>query len=96
MKPVVFSLSGINVDTSLQVFDINFHVHSAILTIHSAFFRKFLNSADKTNAVGLAFRYNYKTNVDSDGTWGLESATKVSMQLILLQFILLNCAQHGL
>jgi hypothetical protein len=83
IKPVIFALPGIEFDTSLQVFDQTFHVHSNVLKTHSAFFRTFLDSADKSQAYGTKFRYAYKTKVDSDGVWGLEAATKVSMQLFL-------------
>ena len=79
-KPIIFTLPGRVVDTRLQVFDKEFHVHSAILTLYSAFFRKFLDSADKTVATGLQFQYDYKTCLDADGTWGLEASSKVSIR----------------
>jgi hypothetical protein len=47
-SPIVFQSPGIRPDVSLKVFDVEFHVHSILLKLHSAFFRKFLDSPDKT------------------------------------------------
>lgn len=77
--PIVFALPGVKADTNLEVFDQAFHVHSHILRTHSAFFRRFMDSADKTQPAGDTFRYHYKTQVDSDGIWGLEAASKVRL-----------------
>lgn len=46
-SPIVFSQPGLKPDTRLTVFDQEFHVHSIILKLKSAFFRKFLDSPDK-------------------------------------------------
>jgi hypothetical protein len=69
---IIFALPGVKTDTNLGVFDQAFHVHSHTLIMHSAFFRKFLDSVDKTHNAGNIFRYHYKTRVHSDGMWGLE------------------------
>ena len=54
-KPIVFVTPGYQPDVRLVVFDQEFHVHSILLKLHSAYFRKFLDSPDKapkvTNAV---------------------------------------------
>ena len=63
-------------DTRLTVLRQEFHVHSVILKLHSAFFRKFLDSEDKEVAPAFsAFRYDYVSVFDTDGTWGLEPAS---------------------
>jgi len=50
-QPIVFTAPGLGPDVSLKVFDNwEFHVHSVLLKLHSAFFRKFLDSADKNTA----------------------------------------------
>jgi hypothetical protein len=46
-SPVVFQSPGLQPDVRLTVFDKEFHVHSVLLKLHSAFFRKFLDSPDK-------------------------------------------------
>ena len=46
-SPIVFQSPGLKPDVSLKVFKVEFHVHSVLLRLHSAFFRKFLDSADK-------------------------------------------------
>lgn len=86
MEPVIFALPGYDIDTKLQVFDIEFHVHSVILKLHSKFFRTFLDSLDKVPApTSACFRYDYDTVVDQDGkSWGLEVASKVSCKIILV------------
>jgi hypothetical protein len=47
-SPIVFQSPGLKPDVSFNVFDVEFHVHSILLKLHSAFFRKFLDSPDKT------------------------------------------------
>ncbi|KAH6711270.1 hypothetical protein BKA61DRAFT_577729 [Leptodontidium sp. MPI-SDFR-AT-0119] len=53
-RPVVFTTPGYQTDVRLTVFDQDFHVHSVLLKIHSAFFRKFLDSPDKVPQVTVA------------------------------------------
>lgn len=43
-QPIVFQAFGESPDTCLDVFGYKFYVHSRILKLHSAFFRKFINS----------------------------------------------------
>lgn len=77
MQPIIFKFPGLKVDTRLKVFGQEYHVHSHILKLYSAFFRTFLDSPDKTPAPASAlFRYEYVSVVDDDGTWGLEVALK--------------------
>ncbi|KAL3425287.1 hypothetical protein PVAG01_02078 [Phlyctema vagabunda] len=63
-------------DTRFIVFDkYEFHVHSIILKLHSAFFRRFLDSPDKIPAPNsAAFRYDWVSKIDGDGSWGLVAA----------------------
>ncbi|KAH8801165.1 hypothetical protein F5882DRAFT_504648 [Hyaloscypha sp. PMI_1271] len=80
-SPIVFQSLGLKPDVSMKVFDVEFHVHSALLKLHSAFFRKFLDSADKvtsasTNATANADSGNGST---SDTTPPEASATRESM-----------------
>lgn len=79
LQPIVFkSPNAQKPDVRLKVFYQVFHVHSAILTLYSASFRTFLDSADKTAAAPSApFRYDYVSVVDGNGTWGLEAVCKV-------------------
>lgn len=52
-----------------------------ILKLHSNYFRKFLDSADKPNAPATAlFKYNYTTVVDDDGIWAVEPKSTVSFR----------------
>jgi hypothetical protein len=54
-------------------------VHSVLLKMYSAFFRKFLDSPDKeqtTNGVTGAFQYEWVTKVDEDGDWHFVSASE--------------------
>lgn len=68
----VFDWPGMQPDARLQVFGVDFHVHSTMLRIHSAFFRKFLDSIDKQPpAPGALFKYDYITKIEEDGTWVL-------------------------
>jgi hypothetical protein len=76
-QAIVFSTPGMKPDTCLQVFSKVFHVHSILLKLHSAYFRTFLDSPDKSLDLNGAFRYDYVSVVDLDGTWGLEVKAKV-------------------
>jgi hypothetical protein len=72
-SPIIFKARGLNADVRLRAFEIDFHVHSVILKIHSAFFFKFLDSADKTAALtnptpADGFKYEWVTKIDEDGT----------------------------
>jgi hypothetical protein len=67
--PVVFKQAGLgSPDTCLVVFEQEFHVHSTILKLYSAFFRKFLDSPDKAHATSTKnFKYFWVTEVENDG-----------------------------
>lgn len=71
-------------DTRLLVFRQEFQVHSMVLKLHSAFFRKFIDSAEKKDQVAQdGFSYNWTTSVDEDQKgWHLISTNdyKVSTQ----------------
>jgi hypothetical protein len=85
-SPMVFQTPDLKPDVSLRVFDFEFHVHSVLLKLHSAFFRKFLDSPDKTalqspgnletppavvNFYTDKFKYDWVTEVDGYTTWHL-------------------------
>ncbi|KAF4635670.1 hypothetical protein G7Y89_g2430 [Cudoniella acicularis] len=75
--PIVFTSPGLKSDTRIFVFKQEFHVHSIVLKLHSAYFRQFLDSPDKTEGPASAvFHYEYSTVVDDDGIWGLEPTLK--------------------
>ncbi|KAK6583446.1 hypothetical protein PZA11_004522 [Diplocarpon coronariae] len=77
-SPIIFKARGTVPDTRLRVLDTEFHVHSAILKMHSAFFYKFLDSPDKQDIVQVGpFKYEWATRVDPDGDWGLEVASNI-------------------
>ncbi|KAF7932714.1 uncharacterized protein EAE98_004013 [Botrytis deweyae] len=75
----VYKLPGHRVDVKLCVFDHEIHCHSLMLKLGSAYFRKFLDSADKTPAPANAtFSYEYVTIQDTpEDVPGLEVASKV-------------------
>ncbi len=63
-------------DCRITVFKQEYHVHSLILRIHSAFFRRFWDSPEKsTRPSSPQFRYEYVSVIDDDGEWGLEPLT---------------------
>ncbi|RDW82795.1 hypothetical protein BP6252_03907 [Coleophoma cylindrospora] len=76
-----FEWPGLEPDLRLEVFDSDeFHVHSTVMKLHSAFFRKFLNSPNKTADQSVpvqqgTFKYTWITDVDEDGSWALISNT---------------------
>jgi hypothetical protein len=85
-SPTVFQTPDLKPDVRLRVFDFEFHVHSVLLKLHSAFFRKFLDSPDKTDLQSAGnletpsavvnfytgnFKYDWVTEVDGDKTWHL-------------------------
>ncbi|KAH6663168.1 hypothetical protein B0J14DRAFT_609487 [Halenospora varia] len=72
LPPMIFTTPGLEPDTLLQVFEQPFHASSMSLKIHSAFFRKFLDSPDKALAPQtLGFKYAWTSLVDADGSWSL-------------------------
>jgi hypothetical protein len=75
--PVIFNSPGLKSDVRLTVFKQEFHVHSAVLKLYSAFFRTFLDSPDKSPAPASAlFRYDYVSVIDDDGGgWRLKVAS---------------------
>jgi len=78
-EPIVFMSPGLKPDVRLMVFKQEFHVHSIILKLHSNYFRKFLDSPDKSDTPASAlFRYEYVSVVDEeDKSWALDVAAKV-------------------
>jgi hypothetical protein len=74
-SPIVFQLPGLKPDVSLKVFDDEFYVHPIVLKLHSAFFRKFLDSANKADSSSTNGAVNfYASNSASDGTTPPESS----------------------
>ncbi|KAF7917926.1 uncharacterized protein EAE98_009954 [Botrytis deweyae] len=74
-------------DTRFRLFGkIEIHAHSILLKMHSAFFRKFMDSPDKVpSKAGAAFVYEWVDEVDDDGSgWHVvadsnkKSSTKLS------------------
>jgi hypothetical protein len=78
---ITFQSPGLKPDVSLKVFDVEFYVHSIVLKLHSTFFRKFLDAANKgasSSTKGIA--NPGARNSASDGTTPPEaSATRPSM-----------------
>jgi hypothetical protein len=76
---IVFASPGLLPDVRLKVFGTwEFHVHSVVLKLYSAFFRKFLDPSNKEEAapatLGIKFRYEWVTEIDEDGNgWHLIS-----------------------
>ncbi|TGO52161.1 hypothetical protein BOTNAR_0332g00010 [Botryotinia narcissicola] len=69
-----FHLPGHKVDVKLSVFDgLQLHVHSVILKLHSAFFRRFLDppGRDEKDENTGSFKYEWVTVYDDDGSWSL-------------------------
>lgn len=74
----IFTLAGFTADVRRLVFEQEYHVHSVILKLFSAYFRKFLDSPDKPGKPASAsFQYEYATAPDDDETWALEPANKI-------------------
>lgn len=84
---IPFSAPGYQSDVRLQAFDQDFHLSSVPLKLHSAFSRKFLDSADKVLAtvsrartdVPPKFTYHWVTVIDGEENenWHLCDAQKV-------------------
>ncbi|THV46569.1 hypothetical protein BGAL_0376g00170 [Botrytis galanthina] len=70
-KLKVFSIPDQKPDTRFVLFDeTEIHLHSTVLKLHSAFFRKFLDSPDKKPAEPSAeFRYEWVSEIEEDGEW---------------------------
>ncbi|KAH7403259.1 hypothetical protein BKA64DRAFT_641261 [Cadophora sp. MPI-SDFR-AT-0126] len=83
-KPIMFTTPGFQPDVRLVVFDQELHVHSILLKLYSAYFRKFLDSPDKTPKVANAFpigtaveenlRPAATSQVSYNGIWYLTAA----------------------
>jgi hypothetical protein len=74
LEPVIFKQAGLGApDTCLAVFDQEFYLHSTILKLYSAFFRKFMDSPDKVKLTTTAteFKYNWVSKVEKDDDWHL-------------------------
>lgn len=64
MSPIVFQSPGLKPVASLKVIDVEFYAHSIILKLHSAFFRKFLDAANKAASPST----NGTANLDASGS----------------------------
>ncbi|KAI9642862.1 hypothetical protein NHQ30_008596 [Ciborinia camelliae] len=75
----VYKLPEHQVDVNIRIFSYEIQCHSLILKLGSAYFRKFLDSADKSPAPADAtFKYQYVTiQDDPDEVPSLEVANKV-------------------
>lgn len=58
-------------DVRLVVLGREYHVHSTILKLHSAFFRAFFDSPDKTVPASTEFDYEWVTMYEEDTSWHL-------------------------
>lgn len=95
-QPLVFNAAGFQPDVSLMVFDQDFHVNSVVLKLYSAYFRKFLDSAEKNGPLSGQFAYKYTTVVDPDGMWALEPVAKVPTTLLARKSPSLQCRRPPL
>lgn len=76
---IKFNLPSMKADVRCKVFEYHeFHVHSALLKIHSGFFRKFLDSPEKIVPASNEFRYEWVSKFDKDGDWHLVAAQSAS------------------
>lgn len=82
--PIVFACVGQKPDIRLVVFDQEFHAHSTLLKLHSAFFRKFLDSTDKavivndaTATTGDSVSTAPDTSLNGSATFKYKWTTKV-------------------
>jgi hypothetical protein len=81
-ESVIFdSLPSFPPDTRLIAYRREFHVNSAILKLHSRWFRTFMDRdqgrSDSGTDRNLAFRYEYTVTGGPDGLFGLEPLHKV-------------------
>ncbi len=80
-EPIVFESPGLKPDVHITMCGQEFQVHSVILKLHSAFFRKFLDSPDKEAAPASSpFKYDYVSVIDTDGFAGLEPVANVKVR----------------
>ncbi|CAG8971595.1 hypothetical protein HYALB_00007988 [Hymenoscyphus albidus] len=79
-SPIIFRIPGQTPDTLLSVLGQDYHVHSMLLKLHSNYFRRFLDSPDKSGErASHDFRYHYITVFDDDECgWSLESVEKAT------------------
>jgi hypothetical protein len=80
----IFVSPGLQPDVRFKVFGKwEFHVNSVILKLYSAFFRRFLDPANKEDETphSSQFKYEWVSEIDEDGTgWHLVSeSSKVGL-----------------
>ncbi|TGO24740.1 hypothetical protein BPAE_0096g00460 [Botrytis paeoniae] len=103
---VTFSLPGQKPDTRITIFQLKeLRVHSSILKLYSAYFRKFMDSPDKEWAPPSAmWKYDWAEKVDEDGSWyvvnkrGQESkeqqgATSRDLDIVAFENIIMSMYQ---
>ncbi|KAF8853702.1 hypothetical protein BDZ45DRAFT_598173, partial [Acephala macrosclerotiorum] len=83
LPAIVFTSPGLKADVRINALGQDYHVHSIILKLYSAFFRRFLDSPDKEPPpISASFRYEYSSVLDDDAAadlkWVLEPGRKVS------------------
>ncbi|KAF5872092.1 uncharacterized protein Bfra_009121 [Botrytis fragariae] len=68
---VTFYIPGQEPDTRITIFQLKeLRVHSSILKLYSAYFRKFMDSPDKESAPPSAmWKYDWTGKVEQDGSW---------------------------
>lgn len=79
--PIVFASPGLDIDVRIVVFDEEYHVHSTILKLNSAWFRTSIGRIDRgTPKIPVSeFKYDYVSVLDKDGIWGLEIAAEADV-----------------
>lgn len=82
-RPISFTCLGDKADTSINVFGQEFQVHSRILKMHSAFFRRFMESTTPPQLDQPGIVYHYAAKVEPDGVWGVQPITEVSLHLLV-------------
>lgn len=93
--PIIFISPGLPRDVRITVFRQEFHLNSVLLKLHSAYFRTFLGSADKSGKPASAkFRYDYVSVIGGDGDWILETVEKVCDQAATLSSLEQSIVLH--
>ncbi|TGO39693.1 hypothetical protein BHYA_0049g00290 [Botrytis hyacinthi] len=74
---VKFSISEQKPDTRITLFQFKeLHVHSSILKLYSAYFRRFMDSPDKVPAPsGAKWKYDWIGEAEEDGSWFVVAKT---------------------
>lgn len=87
----MFEALGLKPDVRFKVFDNEFHLHSTVLKLHSEFFLKFLDSAEKEvlqDTIIQGFKYEWNSMIDGDGWHMVVSNAPLEVcDIVLTMFI---------